>query len=188
MLATRLVSGWNSSLRLYIIWALHILGLYPSWGTSRICPAWSPSEHQLTPALSPFGARVRSQGVRRRLFIALMTAAHISPNVFALRNFLSNIHELFLTVHASSFISFMHHIYMHNYIFYLHVSFTNSLLWIFMAGRLPSVPCVQYTNNLLNNCGMSPFLGSNLPVWSANVGLLPCSEDLLIEMEGWLWE
>jgi hypothetical protein len=29
-------------------------GLSPSWGTSRICPAWSPPEHQLTPALSPF--------------------------------------------------------------------------------------------------------------------------------------
>ena len=28
------------------------------------------------------GARVRSHAVRRRLFIVLMTAAHISPNVF----------------------------------------------------------------------------------------------------------
>jgi hypothetical protein len=148
---------------------VHHLSVVHTWAISLLrhlanMPAWSPSEHQLTPALTPFGARVRSQAVQRRLFIALMTAAHISPNVFSLRNFLSNIHELFLTVHASSFISFMHHIYMHNYIFNLHVSFTNSLLWIFMTGRLPSVPCVQYTNNWFNNCGMSPFLGSNLPV------------------------
>ncbi len=42
-----------------------------------------PSEHQLTPSLSPIGAPVRSHAVRRRLFIFLMTAAHISPNVFA---------------------------------------------------------------------------------------------------------
>ncbi len=31
----------------------NVLGLSSSWGTSRIRPAWSPSEHQLTPALSP---------------------------------------------------------------------------------------------------------------------------------------
>jgi hypothetical protein len=58
---------------------MYILGLSPSWGTSRICPAWSLSEHQLTPSLSPIGARVRSHAVRRRLFLFLMTAAHISP-------------------------------------------------------------------------------------------------------------
>ncbi len=121
-----------------------ILGLCSSWGTSRICPAWSPSEHQLAPALSPFGARVWSHAVRRRLFIVLMTAAHISPNVFSLRNFPSNVHELFLMIHATSFISSLHHIYTHICIFYLHVSFIISLLRIFMAGRLPSVPCVRY--------------------------------------------
>jgi hypothetical protein len=75
---------------------MYILGLSPSWGTSRMCPAWSPSEHQLTLSLSPIGARVRSHAVRRKLFIFLMTAAHISLNVFFLRNFLSNIHVLIL--------------------------------------------------------------------------------------------
>jgi hypothetical protein len=96
--------------------------------------------------LSPFEARVRSHAVRRRLFIVLMTAAYISHNVFSLRNFLSNIHRLLLTVHATSFISFIHHIYTHIYTFYLpvYVSFLISLLRIFMAGRLPSVPCVRY--------------------------------------------
>jgi hypothetical protein len=42
------------------------------------------------------GACVRSHAARRRLFIVLMTAAHISPNVFSLQNFLSNVHVLFL--------------------------------------------------------------------------------------------
>jgi hypothetical protein len=91
-----------------------------------------------------FGARIRSHAVRRRLFIVLMTAAHISPNVFSLRNFFSNIHGLFLTVHSTSFTSFIHHIYTHIYIFYLHDLFTLSFLRIFMAGRLPSVPCVRF--------------------------------------------
>jgi hypothetical protein len=45
-----------------------------------------------------------------RLFLVLMTAAHISPNVFSLRNFLSNIHVLFFLVHSSSFILIIHHI------------------------------------------------------------------------------
>ncbi len=99
---------------------MYILGLWSSWGTLRICPAWSPSEHQLALALSPFGgpASVWSRAIRRRLFIVLMTAAHISPNVFSLWNFLSNIHGLFLTVQATSFILIIHHNYTHIYIFY----------------------------------------------------------------------
>jgi hypothetical protein len=76
--------------------AMYILGPSPSWGTSRMCPAWSPSGHQLTLSLSPIGARIRSHAVRRRLFIFLMTAAHISLNIFSLRNFLNNIHVLVL--------------------------------------------------------------------------------------------
>jgi hypothetical protein len=123
---------------------MYILGLCSSCGTSRMYLAWFPSEHQLTPALSPFGARVRSHAVRRRLFIVLMTAAHISPNFFSLRNLLSNMHRLFLMVHVTSFIPFIHHIHAHICIIYLHVLFTLLLLWFFMAGWLPSVPCVRY--------------------------------------------
>jgi hypothetical protein len=48
--------------------------------------------HILTLSLSPFlGAHVRSPAFRRRLFIVLMTAAHISPNVFSLQMFLTNV-------------------------------------------------------------------------------------------------
>ncbi len=92
-----------------------------------------------------FESRVRIHAIRRRLFIVLMTAAHISPKVFSLRNFLSNIHGLFLTVHLTSFISFIHHINMHIYVFNLHDILILSFLRIFMAGRLPLVPCVRYS-------------------------------------------
>jgi hypothetical protein len=74
---------------------MYILGLCSLCGTSQICPACSPSEHLLTPALSPFGARVQSHAIWRRLFISLMTDAHISTNVFSLREFLST-HHYFL--------------------------------------------------------------------------------------------
>jgi hypothetical protein len=46
---------------IHTFWAMYILGLRSSWGTSQVRPSWSPSEHLLTPALSPFrGARIRS--------------------------------------------------------------------------------------------------------------------------------
>jgi hypothetical protein len=60
------------------------------------------------------GARVWSHPVRRRLFIVLMTAAHISPNVFSLHNFLSNVHVLFLIIHSTSFILIIRHIWTNN--------------------------------------------------------------------------
>ncbi len=134
----------DSSLWLARDWAMYILGLYSSWGSSWICPAWSPSEHLLTPALSPFGAGVRSHAVQRRLFIFLMTAAHISPNVFSLRKFLGNTQRLFLTVHSISFTLIIHHIYAHIHIFILCILSISSFLLIFMAGWLLSDSCVRY--------------------------------------------
>ncbi len=84
---------------------MYILGLCSSWSTWWICPSWSPSEHLLAPALSPFGgAHVQSHAIQRRLFIVLMTAVHISPNVFSLQKFLSNIQRLFLWYIIISFI------------------------------------------------------------------------------------
>ncbi len=53
-------------------------------------------------------ACVRIHVVWRRLFIVLMTAAHISPNVFSLRNFLSHIHVLFLAyIHRHSYLLYI---------------------------------------------------------------------------------
>jgi hypothetical protein len=156
-----LQQGWYlvkiTLLHSHTFWAMYILGLFSSWGTSQICPAWSPSEHQLARICPQFGARVWSHAVRRRLFIVLMTAAPISPNVFSLRNFLSNIHGLFLTVHSTSFISIIHHIYSHTYIFYLHDIFTLSFLRIFMGSRLPSVPCVRYNGKKLKQWSNEAF-------------------------------
>jgi hypothetical protein len=99
---------WFPLRDLYTTWTMYKLGLSSSWGTSRICPAWSSCEHQLIPALSPIGARVWSHAAQKRLFIVLMTAAHISPNVFSLRNFLSNICVLFLA-----------YAYCHSYLLYI---------------------------------------------------------------------
>ncbi len=95
---------------------MYVLGLSSSRGTSRMCPAWFPCEHKLTLALSPIwgppSEATPSVGaiysLRRGLFIVLMIAAHISPNVFSLRNFLSNIHVLFLAyIHRHSYLSYI---------------------------------------------------------------------------------
>jgi hypothetical protein len=97
--------------------------------------------------LSPqSGARAWSHAVRRRLFMFLMTAAHISPNVFSLRNFLSNVHALFHIIHSTSFTLIIHHIRTSNYSFYLHEKSTLSFIRFFIAGRLPSVSCVWYSH------------------------------------------
>jgi hypothetical protein len=74
------------------------------------------------------GACVQSHAVQRRLFMFLMTAAHISPNVFSLRNFLGNVHVLFLIMHSTSFILIIHHIWTSKCSFYY---MTNSLLHFF---------------------------------------------------------
>ncbi len=88
---------------LHTFWAMYILGLRSSWGTSQIRPSWFPSEHLLTPALSPFrGACVWSYAARRRLFIVLMTAAHISPNVFSLECSLATYSNYFIIRHNNS--------------------------------------------------------------------------------------
>ncbi len=75
------------------------------------------------------GARVRSHAIWRRLFIVLMTAAHISPNIFSLWNFLCNVHVLFLIIHSTSFILIIHHIRTSNYIFFIYM--TSSLFHFF---------------------------------------------------------
>jgi hypothetical protein len=98
----------------------------------RICPSWSTSEHLLTPALFPFGARVRSHAIQRRLFIVLMTAAQISPNVFSLRMFLSNVQQLFHIIHNIACTPILHHIHTYIYIFYfihlIHIFISSGLL------------------------------------------------------------
>ncbi len=59
------------------------------------------------------GAHVRSHAIRGTLFIVLMTAAHISPNIFSFRKFLSNIQELFHSTYdiIHTYTSHLHDIY-----------------------------------------------------------------------------
>ncbi len=76
----------------HVYWTLYV-GLQSSWDSLWALPAWSLSGHILTPALSPFrGTHVEAVLLRRTLFIVLMTAAHISPNVFSLQLSLTNVY------------------------------------------------------------------------------------------------
>jgi hypothetical protein len=81
------VQGWylvaNSSLHSYIIWEMYILGLSSSWGTSRICPAWSPCEHQLTPALSPiWGPRPKPNRPEEVVYSSNDSCSHFTQRLF----------------------------------------------------------------------------------------------------------
>ncbi len=80
----------------HIIWAMHILGLFSTWGTSRICPAWFPSEYQLAPALSPiWGPRPKPCRPKEVVYSLNDSCSHFTQRLF-LRNFLSNIMDCFL--------------------------------------------------------------------------------------------
>ncbi len=102
---------------------MYILGLCSSCGTSQICPAWSSSEHLLAPALSPFGARVRSHAVQRRLleevvYILNDRCSHFTQRLFPLR--VPQHTSLLLTVntiHRISFMLIIYHIHTYIYIF-----------------------------------------------------------------------
>ncbi len=84
-------------------------------------PFWASTDSGFVPNLGP---HVRSHAVRRRLFIFLMTAAHISPNVFSLRNFLSNIHVL-LPLYINR----------HSYLLYITFIRTIYILFIYITFR-----------------------------------------------------
>ncbi len=145
-----MVFGCESSFTLIRYYAMYILWLSSSWGTSRICPAWFPSEHQLTPALSPlWGLRPKPHRPEEVVYSPNDSYSHFTQRLFPPK-LPRNIHELFLTIHSMSFISIVHHIHASNYIFYLHNIFTLSFLQIFMAGWLPSVPCVRCNTQLVH--------------------------------------
>ncbi len=95
-----LAINWNSSLQcahdLSNVHTLAMFFLRHIANMSFIVPFWASTDSGSVPI---WGARVQSHTIRRRLFIVLMTAAHISPNLFSLRMFLSNIQKLFLIVH-----------------------------------------------------------------------------------------
>ncbi len=118
---------------------MYILRLSSSRDTSRICLAWSPSEHQLAPALFPiWGPCPEPRRPEEVVYSPNESCSHFTQRLFPPKR-PHNIHELFLMIHPTSFISIIHHIHTINYIFYLHDMFTLSFLQIFIAGRLPSV-------------------------------------------------
>jgi hypothetical protein len=99
----------NSSLKLarYLnnvhTWAISFLRHLAN--ISSMFPFWASTDSGFVPNLGP---RVWSHAFHRRLFIVLMTATHISPNVFSLRNFLSNIHVLLpLYIHHHSYLLYI---------------------------------------------------------------------------------
>jgi hypothetical protein len=131
----------------HMFWVMYILGLRSSWGTSRVRPSWSPSEHLMTPALSPFrGARVRSHAYPEEIVYSLMTAAHISPNVFSLQMFLSNVqwishystrqlhaHILYITF-IRTFTSYVtHHIHAHSHLHFFWSSWPAGYPWLLVS-------------------------------------------------------
>jgi hypothetical protein len=97
------------------------------------------------------------------MFIVLMTAAHISPNISSLRNFLSNIHKLFLTVQATSFNTYYtSHLYSH-----LHLLFYMSCSHIHPFGSSWQAGCPRFlVSDTLINTKISvihPWLVINCP-------------------------
>jgi hypothetical protein len=92
-------------------------------------------------------AQVRSHAVQRRLFIVLMTAAHISPNVFFPPK-VPQQHTRIISYSTSNIIHtyYTSHLYAYLHRFILCVLFTYSLPRIFMAGWLPSAPFVRYSD------------------------------------------
>ncbi len=90
---------------------MYILGLSSSWGTSWICPAWSSSEHQLTPALSPFwGPRSKPRRSEEVVYTPNDSCSNFTQRLFPPK-LPRNIHELFLMIHSTSFIPIVHHIH-----------------------------------------------------------------------------
>ncbi len=144
---------------------MYILGLSSSWGTSRIYPAWSPSEHQLTPALSPiWGPRPKPSHPEEVVYSPNGSCSHFTQRLFPPK--LPQQHTCtILTIQSTSFISIIHHIHASNYIFYIHDMFTLSFLRIFIAGRLPSVPCVRYrySSTRLSTSGFFSIID---PIWA----------------------
>ncbi len=118
---------------------VHVLSNIHTWASfflrhlaniSFMVPFWASTDSGSVPV---WGARVRSHAVRRRLFVVLMTAAHISPNVFSLRMFLGYVQELFLIIHDNS----IHTYYTSHWYIQLHLLFYISYsYYIFISSGL----------------------------------------------------
>ncbi len=109
---------------------------------SSMVPIWASTGSGFVPIWGPRPKPCRSEEV---VYSLTDSCSHFTQRLFPPK--LSQQHTQIIsysTFNIIHTIPFKHHIYAHIYIFYWHVLFTLSLLWIFMAGWLPSVPCVRY--------------------------------------------
>jgi hypothetical protein len=116
-----MVFAVNSSLRLahYLSNVLYILGLSSSCGTSRIRPAWSSFEHQVTPALSPlWGPRPKPRRPEEVVYSPNDSCSHFTQRLFPLKLPQQHTCTIF-SIHSPSFILIIHHIQANIYILLL---------------------------------------------------------------------
>ncbi len=98
---------------------MYILGLSSSWGTSRIRPAWSPFEHQLTPALSPIrGPCPKPRRLEEVVYSPNDSCSHFTQRLFPPKLPQQHTCTIFST-HLPSFILIIHHIQASIYILLL---------------------------------------------------------------------
>jgi uncharacterized membrane protein len=82
-------------------WEMYVLGLRSSWGTSRVRPAWSPSGHILTPALSPFwGVSVGSHACPEDAVYSLNDSYSYFTNIFSLRELHAHVQKYLIIILA----------------------------------------------------------------------------------------
>jgi hypothetical protein len=117
---------------------MYILGLSPFWGTSRISPAWSPSEHQLTPAMSPiWGPRPKPCRPEEVVYSPNDSCSHFTQCLFPPKlpqqHTCTSLHCTFTIIHT----------------YYTSHSSKQLHPFIYMISTLsflPSVSCVCYTH------------------------------------------
>jgi hypothetical protein len=99
---------------------MYILGLSSSWGTSQICRAWSPSGHQLAPALSPiWGPCPKPCHLEEVVYSPNDSCSHFTQCLFPPK--LPQQHTYSASYDTfTSFIPIIHLIHTNNYLFYLH--------------------------------------------------------------------
>ncbi len=118
---------------------MYILGLRPSWGTSRVRPSWSSSGHILTPALSPFwGAPVRSHACPEDAVYSLNDSCScFTQRLFPPSDFSPMYREYLIIIHGIALIHIIHHIhmYIHN-LYYTSHSYLYSHLLSFISSAL----------------------------------------------------
>ncbi len=83
---------------------MYKLGLSSSWGTSRIRPAWSPFEHQLTPALSPiWGPHPKPSRPEEVVYSLNDSCSHFTQRLFPAKLPRQHTCTIFI-IHSPSFI------------------------------------------------------------------------------------